>query len=680
VVSDWLDITPAGVRSQSARSRIMQFAAEIEQRDGNGEPVDEATLESQRVRFLSSLASLRSHDRQMIDAVICVLTDLAKQGWRVRVSENRVEGLRPSDDGVEVRSSRRRQLSARRNEQLREDATRQFVAYMERGHLFRGRRVSIFSLMRDGRELTASLAGRASGGRSDTEQRRAIEPYLQIVESDATCGLTGLKLVDVWRYFRHTWSTPYESVPGRSMQILVRDRAAPAHPVIGIAALSSAASVLPVRDEKFIRWTGESMIADLKNSSARRKSFLANWVVSYVDESIATIFKQDFVEDGLIPSRLTRVAGEQIARLLVEGKRAKDQHFAQTRDASYIPAKGHGGMSDEYWETQARTPLFRSKRALELADLLGIRQVVNDAFKDERGADRLDSLLSTSRGRTAFGKVVKRARSAAIGSAIADLTVCGAIAPYNELVGGKLVALLCLSPEVIHAYRKRYTASASVIGSSMAGRRLVRDADLVFVGTTSLYGLRPNQYDRALIPCEALGRADGKLGFRYLGDTLGYGTSQFSESTKLSIERLVSSQLNGKTVNNVFGEGANPRLRALREGLEHLGLPEELLVHGQKKCVYGATLVDYSTLRDYLLGIVGKPRYMVPKANPRRTSERMANWWFERWARDRSRRPDVLERIRSHAIVYPIRHGARVDLPEANVDQLSLFSMSVSSE
>jgi hypothetical protein len=45
-------------------------------------------------------------------------------------------------------------------------------------------------------------------------------------------------------------------------------------------------------------------------------------------------------------------------------------------------------------------------------------------------------------------------------------------------------------------YRNRYHRAPSVIASSMAGRPICRPAELVFIGTTSLYGQRPSQYDR----------------------------------------------------------------------------------------------------------------------------------------------------------------------------------------
>ena len=129
----------------------------------------------------------------------------------------------------------------------------------------------------------------------------------------------------------------------------------------------------------------------------------------------------------------------------------------------------------------------------------------------------LEALLASGAGRTAFSKVVRLARSMTVGTEIADLTVCGAVPPYNALLGGKLVAMLAASPEVVLEYRRRYQSLPSIIASSMAGRAIVRPANLVFIGTTSLYGERPNQYDRTSYPCKVVGGPKGEfVRYRYL--------------------------------------------------------------------------------------------------------------------------------------------------------------------
>ena len=46
---------------------------------------------------------------------------------------------------------------------------------------------------------------------------------LQLVEADKRCELTGVKLADIWRYFRFTWSLPYNTSPGRNLYFLIRD-------------------------------------------------------------------------------------------------------------------------------------------------------------------------------------------------------------------------------------------------------------------------------------------------------------------------------------------------------------------------------------------------------------------------------------------------------------------------
>src|SRR5437899_6175427 len=87
-------------------------------------------------------------------------------------------------------------------------------------------------------------------------------------------------------------------------------------------------------------------------------------------------------------------------------------------------------------------------------------------------------------------------RKAGLSSQVADVSVCGAIAPYNVLLGGKLVALLMTSQEVRDAYRKRYAGQVSIISSQMAGREIYRPAELKLLTTTSLYGNGSSQYNR----------------------------------------------------------------------------------------------------------------------------------------------------------------------------------------
>lgn len=143
---------------------------------------------------------------------------------------------------------------------------------MERRRLGPNGWVSIFSLMRDGRELARELEVSANESDSDERLRQLrseIAPYLQMVESGTICEHTGFKLTDIWRYFRHTWVSTYKSMPGRSMMILVRDAAAPNHPVIGIAALGSSMAQQTLRDE-WIGWDSKKFVEELSGRPTAR--------------------------------------------------------------------------------------------------------------------------------------------------------------------------------------------------------------------------------------------------------------------------------------------------------------------------------------------------------------------------------------------------------------------------
>jgi hypothetical protein len=324
----------------------------------------------------------------------------------------------------------------------------------------------------------------------------------------------------------------------------------------------------------------------------------------------------------------------------------------------------------------ARSPLFTFKRAREIAVLLETRNTLQDAYEGVAKAKRLDALFASGAGRAAFLKVVRLARSMTVETEIADLTVCGAVPPYNALLGGKLVAMLATSPEVVLEYKRRYQSLPSIIASSVAGRAIVRPANLVFVGTTSLYGERPNQYDRASYPCDIVGGPKGEsVRYRYLTSqersrTSGVGTFQFGRDTKAAIEKYMSSTTNGRRVNNVFGEGTSPKLRSLRDGLNALGISsQEMLQHGIEKVVYGAALVSNSSR--YLLRLDDTPEYLFSLEEAQASTARIAQHWFERWASARMVRSETVQKLLVHTLVRPIRHGARVVLPSDDGDQLS---------
>jgi Domain of unknown function (DUF4338) len=608
------------------------------------------------------------------EAAIRVLSDLAGHGWRVRVTPRQIAIARPDQvpsDDAEQRERVRAQHIRARDDQLRNPAVRAFIQSMETRRIHSGRFVSIFSLLRDGRDLAPALATAQSLKEPERFEalRQLIKPYLQTISGNEQCEFTGFRLGDIWRYFRYTWANHYVSVPGRSMMILVRDAAAPNHPIIGIAALGSAVVQNTARD-RWIGWEPDVLIPQIVDGKTLE---FAKWLVSTLDRAFQTTFVDDFLADRDISySDLRKPSEEAIARLESISRQSREQHHRglpldHKRNARIGPA------SDEYWRAEAASDLFKSKRAALLATLMRAKRVFASGPLNHRPEDTVRELLKSATGKQILGSLIRKAKSETVGISIADITVCGAIAPYNHLLGGKLVAMLLASPQIVASYRDRYSDYTSIIASSMAGRAIKKPPMLTALATTSLYGVSLSQYTRIAIPAGAVGgSARDSLRYEKLGETLGYGSFHFSVPTRHALSTLCAQSSNGALVNFIFGEGVSPRFRALRDGLDELGVDsDELLNHGSPKISYGVRLA--SNCLECLLGMDIEPKYYLPLGDTRKQSEQIARWWTERWLSRRIQREDVLSAVAAETLVHPIRHKARVTLPDVESDQLTLF-------
>jgi hypothetical protein len=440
--------------------------------------------------------------------------------------------------------------------------------------------------------------------------------------------------------------------------LLVRDRALPFHPVIGIAALSSAAVRLGPRD-RFIGWDTEQVIDRLV---AGESAVALRWAREVIRNAVGEIYVVDLVRDKILPANRDEWTLDTAAACAGAALVARAQHHRLMEAKEY---KSSDDVStEEACVSRAEMYLFRAKRTGELAKLIPLLLQLKEGIPE--GGEGRDLLAMT----------VRIARSKTVGTEIADLTVCGAVAPYAHLAGGKLVAMLAVTPEVIAEYQRRYRGVPGIIASSMAGRPIGRPANLCYVGTTSLYGRRPNQYDRLGMSAELVG-GDPAMSLRYefIRDdtdsrTQGIGTFHFSSRTLRGLERFVQGRKGGWKANNLFGEGTSPKLRGLRDGLVAMGLEaDELLVHGMERCMYGVKLAK--NLDRYLLGLDSQPEWVF---DPEREAVGdVARWWVERWGSVRAKRDDVRNDIAREGLAHPIRHHARVELPEKDDGQVVMF-------
>lgn len=640
--------------SASARRAFVDFARALS-----------VTRDSGDARLATMKAKALKLDEPSVSAAVQVLNDLANQGWVIHLDRRSVAVEAPLAESNPLAEKARvqHQELIKRDEQLASPSVRKFIADMERPRLFEGRFVSIFSLMRDGESLAESL--KTLGERSDSTSawRELIDPYVQVVHNGDRCSHTGLRLVDIWRYFRHTWTNQYTSTPGRSMLVLVRDRAAKFHSIVGIAALGSAIVQIRERDD-WIGWQPNTFVSALTSAPTIR---MARWIVARLEQGKGELYLDDLIRDDLYwPQLWEAPAIEAIDALLREADLRRRNHHRFVRRSEF-----KGSVAEDGWRARAESDLFRSRRCFALAELLRARLALMPFLYPTATVKGLRLALGDLPARKAIATVIRRAKAMSVGTEIADLTVCGAVAPYNSLLGGKLVSMLAVSPTVVHAYHERYQDHVSEIASSLAGRAIRRRSHLVFVGTTSLYGSGSSQYNRLRIPGQVLG-SDADVTFNELGKSRSFGTSHLSDASLDALDRFVQQDRVGIRVNSIFGEGVSPKLRKVRDSLDLLGWPSNgLLQHRRPRIVYGVSLVE--NLLPYLLQIEEQPRYFFSRTI-RNDVERITAWWYERWLSKRIRSEAVLNDVSANSIDRPVHHGARVVLPDATGENDDLFT------
>jgi len=524
---------------------------------------------------------------------------------------------------------------------------RDFLARLERRTLRGGKRHSVLDLVDDGRALAHELAAINRLPESDRTDAlaRLVWPEVELWETGARCRDTGLPLTEIWRYFRLTWSHEYRPIPGRQMLVLVRNAARPLRPVMGIAMLASPVMRLAPRD-RWIGWLRETVEASLLRGEIDAAGFAAA-LLGRIEASIAAIRWDDLVRPTEIVRPTERVVmrlrqkADGVARARADQLR---EHFeAHTTAAGEVPPyRGnlrHAGEGPD-WRAASEDLLFVRKRAENLADLLFARQTFSAAGLTRLPREALGKLLGTASGRQAIDIVLAEFRKSGLSGEVADVSVCGAVQPYGELLVGKLVALLLTSGEVREAYARRYGRHISVISSQMAGRPVTKPADLKILTTTSLYGVGSSQYNRLVL--KVTGEDGGSHDIRWgaIGKSLtgGYGTFHLSAETTQALRGIALARHEARRVNNRFGEGTSPRLRQIREGLDALGLKSDMILHhATPRIFYGCEL--YPGARRALLGLDAS-------VAPAPSAESIAAAWRSRWLSPRTRRPETLEALR----------------------------------
>nr|WP_205520802.1 Druantia anti-phage system protein DruA [Propylenella binzhouense] len=605
---------------------------------------------------------LRSLARRFVDdgdslklrAICLLIADLHEQGWQIDFAKGRITFAPPgigreNQQSIEdIKERVRTSLQAARQRQLAEPSVRQFLTRMERRTARPAGRFSVLDLVDSGADLAREIRALSRFGDLDREAAlaRLIDPVIEVCEAGAKCPDTGLALTDIWRYFRHTWAHEYRAIPGRQMLVLVRNAARPRRPIIGIAMLASPVMRLACRDN-WIGWLREAA-RDRVETGLWDAPALGGALLDRLTESIANIRSDDLVTAKELRSpseavclRLEQRAAGAAAARDVQLRRHYEQH--RDEDGRVKPHRGEvkSAGHDVDWRRASEDLLFVRKRAESLAQLLFAKRTFNTARVARDPVAGLENLFASTTGQRALDIAFAEFRKSGLSSQVADVSICGAVHPYNQLLGGKLVALLLASREVSDAYARRYGGQVSVIASQMAGRPISKPADLQILTTTSLYGVGSSQYNRLALASADHPELEYDLRWGAIGKSLtgGFGTLHLGTETAHALRSMAMFRHDARRVNNRFGEGTSPRLRQIREGLDALGLKSDsILHHATPRLFYGCELNPQA--REALVGLTS-----VEVQGPDVRS--VAAAWRRRWLSKRVLREETLVRLSS---------------------------------
>lgn len=183
----------------------------------------------------------------------------------------------------------------------------------------------------------------------------------------------------------------------------------------------------------------------------------------------------------------------------------------------------------------------------------------------------------------------------------------GALPPYNEILGGKLVAMLAAGDKIRRDFRKKYKDRATVM------RERVIPANLLFATTTGAFG-KSSIYNR-------LKDADGAALAKYIGDSGGTGSFHIPNAVYSKILAFLAEE--GVDVGRGYGHGPSRKMRLISAGMDRLGYKDGNR-HGIKRAIYLFSYVK--NLEKLISEEHTRPLWI------KRQESGLTDFWKERWA------------------------------------------------
>lgn len=200
----------------------------------------------------------------------------------------------------------------------------------------------------------------------------------------------------------------------------------------------------------------------------------------------------------------------------------------------------------------------------------------------------------------------------------------GALPPYNDLLGGKLVGMMLTSDTVRKAFEQKYSDKVTLIKNRQLPARLL------FLTTTGAFG-KSSVYDRL--------RFDGHKIAEHIGMTKGSGT--FHVPDHLYDELVGFLTANGIDTKRGYGGGPSKKMKLIAQALSLLGIKNGVQ-HGIQRAVYLFPLA--SNIKE-VINDGSEPDWY------KHEERALANFWKERWAIPRAARDDSYQSFQAQSII-----------------------------
>jgi len=383
--------------------------------------------------------------------------------------------------------------------------------------------------------------------------------------------------------------------------------------------------------------------------------FVVKQMLKCLDGQINLIRRDDY---DFLNSKLIKFPNDEIIKKLI--KIYEKEYEARKEDLKFEKKKAP--RIDNYneppdWMKESEDKVFKKKRAIKLARFLEARKSFNETNIEKQPAKGYATLIHPSnlKGNDMISRALREIRIKALAENIMDVSVCGAIAPYNEILGGKLIATLMASQEVRELFRSRYHSKkyrfASIIASSNKGEPVYRDANLMCLTTTSLYGVASSQYNKLKFLKKDFPELENDIIWQEVfkkktsHKTKGQGVYHFSDETTKLLGILTRKKLKYVEVNHKFGEGTSPKLRKLQLGIR-------CLVNAKKSNMPSDDFFAHSIQRKNYVLFYEKPilekllnqskSFSSIKASK---AINIASAWIKRWLIKRISREETLKKL-----------------------------------